>query len=142
MYSKEEIKQVRQDFWTFFGKRYQRKWTLYDTKMKDVVLKFTFEDSRALVSLDLTHSDTFFRTYYWEKIERLKSLLLEKVSSELVFDANYVVESGKEIARVYVAMDHVKIQKKTDWPNVYAFFYDNMDRLEAFYWEYKDILDS
>lgn len=141
MYSKEEGKQIRQDFWTFFGKRYHRKWILYDTKIKDLVLKFTFEDRRALVSIDINHDDPIFKEYYWEKFQSLKSIMLDEISPDLVFDHDYILELGKEIPRIYVYMEGVKINKKTDWPQVFEFFHDTMDKFEMFYWEYKDIIE-
>jgi hypothetical protein len=142
MYSKEEAKNVRQQFWTMFGKRYDRKWLLYDTKLKDVVLKFSFEDRRALVSIDVNHDDTIFRAYYYEKLISLKNIMKEEVSEELIFEENYMLESGKTVSRVFVMYEGVKIQKQTDWPEVYEFFYTYMDRLESFFQEYKDIIDN
>lgn len=142
MYSKEEAKKLREHFWTMFGKRYKRKWTLYDTKIKDVILKFSFEDKRAIVSLDLTHDDDFFRDYYWEKLESLQGLMRDEVHKDLIFEKEYVLESGKVIGRVYIYMDGVKIQKQTDWPAVYEFFYEHMDKLELFFWEYKDVIED
>jgi hypothetical protein len=142
MYSKEEAKNVRQQFWTMFGKRYDRKWLLYDTKLKDVVLKFSFEDRRALVSIDVNHDDTIFRAYYYEKLISLKNIMKEEVSEELIFEENYILESGKTISRVFVMYEGVKIQKQTDWPEVYEFFYTYMDRLESFFREYKDFIDN
>ncbi|WP_292890995.1 DUF4268 domain-containing protein [Nonlabens sp.] len=142
MYSKEEAKNVRQQFWIMFGKRYDRKWLLYDTKLKDVVLKFSFEDRRALVSIDVNHDDTIFRAYYYEKLISLKNIMKEEVSEELVFEENYMLESGKTISRVFVTCEGVKIQKKHDWPKVYEFFYTYMDRLEFFFREYQDFIDN
>jgi len=142
MYSREEGKQIRQDFWTFFGKRYHRKWTLYDTKLKDINLKFSIEEPRALVSLDLEHHDAIFREYYFDKLCSLKSVMREEVSAGLVFDKNYILESGKEISRVYIFIEPVKITRKTDWPTIYEFFHANMDRLEHFFWEYKDFIED
>ncbi|MFT4838522.1 MAG: hypothetical protein ACJAWA_001768 [Nonlabens sp.] len=142
MYSKEEAKNVRQQFWTMFGKRYDRKWLLYDTKLKDINLKFSFEDRRALVSIDINHDDAIFRAYYYEKLISLENIMKEEVSDELVFEENYILESGKTISRVFVMYEGVKIQKQTDWPEVYQFFYTYMDRLESFFREYKDFIDN
>ncbi|WP_041496511.1 DUF4268 domain-containing protein [Nonlabens marinus] len=140
MYSKEEAKQIRQDFWTFFGKRYHRKWTLYDTKIKDINLKFSMEDPRAMVSIDVEHDDDVFREYYFDKLKSLKSILIEEVSEDLVFDPHYLLESGKEISRIYIYLEPVKLMRKTDWPKIYEFFYKYMDRLETFFWEYQDYI--
>jgi hypothetical protein len=140
MFSKEEAKQVRQDFWTFFGKRYQRKWTRYDTKIKDLVLQFSMENRRAMVSIDIQHDEKFFRDYYYEKLVSLKSIMQEEISNDLIFDNSYQLESGKEISRVYVALEDVKITRKTDWPSVYEFFYNHMDRFEKFFGDYRDFI--
>ncbi|WP_438963002.1 DUF4268 domain-containing protein [Nonlabens sp.] len=142
MYTKEEAKQIRQQFWTMFGKRYDRKWLLYHTKIKDLVLKFSFEDRRALVSIDIEHEDSFYRDYYFEKMVSLQAILKEEVSQDIILDPDYVLESGKHIARIYVMLEGVKIQKKTQWPKVYEFFYEHMDKLELFFWEYKDFIES
>lgn len=140
MYSREEAKQIRQQFWTMFGKRYDRKWLLYNTKIKDFALKFSFEHKKAFVSIDITHDDELLRAYYYDKLLSLKSILKDEVSQDLIFEENYYLESGKEISRVYVQLDKVKIQKQTDWPAVYEFFYENMDKLERFFLDYKDFI--
>ncbi|WP_194852346.1 DUF4268 domain-containing protein [Nonlabens antarcticus] len=142
MYTKEESKQIRQDFWTFFGKRYHRKWTLYDTKIRDVNLKFSMESTRAIVSIDMEHDDDLIRQYYFEKLISLKSVLKDAVSTEVIFDDCYELESGKVISRVYIYKELVKITRKTDWPETYAFFHENMDKLESFFWEYKDYIED
>lgn len=142
MFSKEEAKQIRQDFWTFFGKRYQRKWTLYQTKLKDVVLKFSMEDQRAIVSIDIQHDDDLFRHYYFEKFESFKSVMEEEISKNLIFDKEYKLSSGKLISRIYIYKESVKITRKTDWPAVYEFFHTYMDKMESFFWEYKDFIED
>ncbi|MGB5981951.1 MAG: DUF4268 domain-containing protein [Nonlabens sp.] len=142
MFSREEAKQVRQDFWTMFGKRYDRKWILYNTGIKDFNFKFSFEDRRAMVSIDLVHEDSFYQEYYFEKLESFKSLMQNEISQDLIFDPNYVLPSGKEIARIYLDLEGVKITKKTDWPQVYEFFFTYMDRFEKFYQEYREFIQE
>ncbi|MFT4612543.1 MAG: hypothetical protein ACI9OT_001931, partial [Gammaproteobacteria bacterium] len=43
MFSKEESRQLREEFWTSFGKSFPRKWILYDTKIKGFSFKFDFD---------------------------------------------------------------------------------------------------
>jgi len=38
MISKEESKELIQEFWTSFGKEYPHKWILYNTKIKNLQL--------------------------------------------------------------------------------------------------------
>lgn len=142
MFSKEESKKIRQEFWIFFGKRHPKKWLLYNTGVKDVVLKFSFDTKKALVSLDSCSADPVLRAYYYEKLESLKVLLKEEVSLDLIFDKNYKLESGKIISRVYLQKDAVSIHNKQSWPEVFDFFNTNMDALERFFLEYEDIIKA
>ncbi len=142
MFSKEESKKIRQEFWTFFGKRHPRKWLLYNTTIKDVVLKFSFDNKKAIVSLDSCATDPAMRAYYFEKFENLKLLLKEEVSQDLIFDKAYTLESGKVISRVYLQKDQVSIHNKQSWPEVFNFFNIHMHALESFFLEYQDIIKS
>lgn len=142
MFSKEDSKKIRQDFWIFFGKRHPRKWLLYNTGIKDVVLKFSFDTKKAMVSIDSSSNDQVLRAYYYEKLERLKNLLLDEVSTELIFDAQYTLDSGKIISRIYLEKDNLSIHNKHCWPEVFEFFHTNMDKIEKFFIEYKDFISS
>lgn len=142
MFSREESKKIRQDFWIFFGKRHPRKWLLYNTGIKDVALKFSFNSKQASVSIDVASSDAVLKAYYFERLVSLKTLMLEEVSPDLIFDAHYRLELGKEIGRIYISKDGVSIHNKESWPEVFEFFNTYMDKLERFYLEYKDFINS
>ncbi len=142
MFSREQSKEVREQFWIFFGKRYPHKWLLYNTGLKDVNLKFDFDTEKAIVSLDSESRDPIDRHYYFDKLISLKTLLLEEVSEDLIFDSQYQLESGKEISRVYLLKTNVNIHNKMHWPEVFDFFYCHMLKLEKFYFEYQDIIKS
>lgn len=142
MFSKEESKRMREEFWVFFGKRHPRKWLLYNTKIKDVVLKFSFDTKKAMVSIDCCSTDSNERLCYYEKIESLKMLMSTEVSSEAVFDKTYRLESGKTISRIYLQIEGVSIHNKHSWPTVFDFFNTNMSKLEEFFLEYQDIIKA
>ena len=142
MFNQEDSKKIREDFWIFFGKRHPRKWMLYNTGIKDVVLKFSFDTKKALVSIDAVSNDPILRGYYYEKLESLKKLLLDEVSLKLIFDAHYTLDSGKTVSRVYLVKEGVSIHNKNSWPEVFEFFNKNMDTLETFFIDYKDFINS
>ena len=140
MFSKEESRLLREDFWISFGKSFPRKWILYDTKIKGLSFKFHFDTKLALVALDL-EDDLENRITYWEKLQSLKSILTEEFLPEAIFDEIYILENGKEISRIYVLLDHkVSIHNKSSWQMVMEFFNDKMILFEDFFFEYKDIL--
>jgi hypothetical protein len=142
MFSKEESRRLREEFWTSFGKSFPRKWILYDTKIKGFSFKFHFDTKSALIALDL-EDDLENRITYWEKLQSLKSILLEDFLPEAVFEETYILENGKEISRIYVTLvKHVSIHNKNTWREVMEFFNTNMHLFEAFFEEYKDILQD
>lgn len=142
MFSKEESRQVRQQFWTSFGKSFPRKWLLYNTKIKDVSFKFTFETKKAMVSLDVEDSRLEKRIEIWEKITALKNILMKEYIADLIFEDCYLLDNGKEISRMYVQLDNVSVHNKNTWQHTMEFLYHNMDRLESFFYEYEDYLKS
>ncbi len=142
MFSKEESRKLRQEFWISFGKSFPRKWLLYNTKIKDFSFKFHFERKRALVSLDIEDENLENRIRYWEKMLSLKGLLEEALPA-VVFDEMHYLENGKEISRIYVLYDKkVSVYNKESWREVMEFFYETMDAFEGFFWEYEEVIKS
>ena len=142
MFSKEEAKELRQQFWIFFDKRFKRKWLLYNTGVKEINLKFTVDNKQAMVSYDIETTDDLFREYYYDKFESLKTLMKNEVNVALVFEKEYLRTSGKVISRIYLNKTGVNIYRKSDWPVIFDFLYENMDKLEAFWLEYRDFISA
>ncbi|HLV39624.1 DUF4268 domain-containing protein [Xanthomarina sp.] len=142
MFSKEDSRLLKQEFWTSFGKSFPTKWTLYDTKIKGFSFKFHFDTKQALVALDL-EDDLEDRINNWGKLLALKSILLEEYLPEAIFEEEYFLENDKEISRVYVLLDaSVSIHNKKSWRVVMEFFNKNMSQFEAFFEEYQDVIKA
>jgi len=140
MFSKEESKHLRQEFWTAFGKSFPRKWLLYDTKLKGLNFKFHFDTNSALIALDL-EDDLEKRIAYWEKLQSLKAILLNDYLPNAIFEEEYFLENDKEISRIYVSLDtKVSIHNKNTWREVMVFFNEHMALFETFFEEYQDII--
>jgi hypothetical protein len=139
MFSKEESRKLREEFWIAFGKSYPRKWLLYKTDIKGLNLKFHFDLKKAIVSMDVD-GDLEQRIENWEKVISLKSILLAEYLPDVLFEDEYFLENGKEISRIYVEKKQVSIHNKNTWQETMVFFYDNMSLLEDFFMEYEDIL--
>lgn len=142
MFSKEESRLLRQEFWTSFGKSFPRKWILYDTKIKGFSFKFHFDTKKAWVALDL-EDDLENRINYWEKLLSMRSILEEDYIADLIFEEEYYLENGKEISRIYFPIDKkVSIHNKNSWQEVMEFFNEYMSKFEAFFEDYKEILKN
>lgn len=142
MFSKEESRILRQAFWTSFGKSFPRKWILYDTKLKGLSFKFHFDNKTALVALDL-EDDLEHRIKYWEKLQALKSILIDDYLPDAVFNEQYILDNEKEISRIHVSLEQkVSIHNKNTWRDVMEFFNEKMSLFEAFFEEYKDVIED
>ncbi len=139
MFSKAESKKLRQQFWTSFGIVFRRKWVLYNTGIKELQLKFTFNRKFAQVSIDVLDEDPLIRDYYFEKLLSLKNILLSEYLPEAIFDEAYELPEGKVISRVYVQLDNVSIHNRNQWPEAMKFLNDNMEKMEDFFMEYKEL---
>lgn len=140
MYSKEEALLIKKEFWTAFAAAYPKKWLLYDTKIKDVTFKFYIDNKKAQVLLDIEPKDEEKRKIYFEKIESLKTILLEDYLPEAILERNFYLENGKIISRIWVEKLEVRLNDKKDWKQIFDFFNETMDLFECFFFEHQDYI--
>lgn len=140
MYSKEEAQRIKKEFWTAFAEAYPRKWLLYDTKIKDVTFKFYIDNKKAQVLLDIEPKDEEKRKIYFEKIESLKTILLEEYLSAAILERNFYLENGKVISRIWVEKLGVSLNNRNYWPEIFDFFSETMTQFEIFFYEYEDYI--
>ena len=149
MFSKEEAKSLRLEFWERFKnysaiRRKQKgqpgQWMMEKTGIKVLNLKFSIDREMAIVGIDIETLNLDKRLEMFDKLESLKALLEKSMKTEMTWEVDFKRENGKSIGRIYTSMDDVDIYNKDCWPDVFKFFYTNMMKLEAFYNEYKDFL--
>lgn len=140
MYSKEETQKLKREFWVTFAEKYPRKWTLYDTKIKDFSFKFYVDNKKAQVLIDIEHRNNEKRIAYFEKIEALKNILEEEFIKDLVFEKDYTLENGKTISRIWVEKLGVGVSNRNYWDEIFDFYYEKMNALELFYMEYDEFI--
>ena len=140
MFSKEESKHLRQEFWTSFGKSFPRKWLLYNTKIKGLTFRFHFDTKKAFIAMDI-NCDLEERIEIWSKLMSLKNILLSEYLENAFFDESHYLENGKEISRVFVPLEEkVSIHNKNTWQTVMLFFNEEMSKFESFFEDYKDFI--
>lgn len=140
MYSKQQNQQLKQEFWVAFAEKYPRKWLLYDTKIKDFSFKFYVDNRKAQVLIDIENRNLDVRKIYFEKIVSLKNILEEDYISNLIYEQNHTLESGKTISRIWVELNDVSVSNRQYWNTIFDFFEQKMDKLESFFVEYQDYI--
>lgn len=139
MFSKNEAKQLRQEFWIAFGKSYPRKWILYNTKIKDFSFKFYFDTTRAMVSLNIESKDLQKRMELWQKLISLKSVLIENYLPEIKFEEYAYLENNIDTSRAFVTIENVSIHNKNTWQETMVFLHEHMIKFEAFFEDFEDV---
>lgn len=140
MYSKEETQQLKREFWIAFANAYPKKYILYDTKIKDVSFKFYIDNKKAKVQLDIEPKEKEKRKIYFEKIESLKSILLDNHLPEAIFERNCYLENGKIISRIWVEKNGLSMNNRNNWDAIFDFFDEKMTAFEYFFYEYQDYI--
>jgi len=141
MYSKEQSKQIKKEFWVNFGKAYPKKWLLYNTKIKGFSFKFIALQKKAGVTVDIESRDEIQRQLLFEQMESLKNILIKSYIRDVVFHKDYILDNGKTISRICVDYPHeFNIYNKELWSNCYQFFNDRMSLLEEFWEDYSDYI--
>ena len=95
-----------------------------------------------MVSMDIESQDLDKRIELWEKLTSLRSILTNDYLPNVQFDDSITLDNGKEISRIWVRKEHVCIHNKNTWQETMIFLKDNMALFEAFFEEYKDILED
>jgi hypothetical protein len=140
MYKREELKQLKRDFWNGFaeyceGQSYiagrRKMWMLYNTKVKGVELKFDANREGAYVILEVNCKPLARRREMFEKLGWYKSELQKNIAEELIWAEDFQRESGEMVSRVYLERLNLDIHRRNHWPEFYEFMATRMYRLEA-----------
>ncbi len=140
MYSKQENQRLKQEFWIAFAEAYPRKWLLYDTKIKDFSFKFSADNKKAEVLIDIEMRNEELRLAYFEKMESLKTILEEDYVQDLAFHRNFTLESGKTISRILIEKNGISLGNRANWGSIFDFFAEKMGALELFFYEFEDTI--
>ncbi|SHF32585.1 protein of unknown function [Mariniphaga anaerophila] len=152
MYSKEEAKKIRLQFWTQFGKRCeihpllrqrQKKWMLHRTKIQGVALRFEADRNDAKVILELSQRSEDKRLKAFEVLQNCKVILEDGFSDGLLWEFFHEREdSGQQVCRIYNILPHVNMYRQKQWPDIFNFFIENMSRLEENFLQIRDVLQE
>lgn len=139
MYSKDELKKLKIEFWESFAaycevqpylRRRRKMWTLYNTKVKGVELKFDANRKGAYVILEVNHRQEEERLEMYERLTWYKETLEKDFPNGLIWDCCFVRETGNEVARIYVAKEGLDLHRREHWGDFFSFMARQMYLLE------------
>ncbi|HEX6914220.1 MAG TPA: DUF4268 domain-containing protein [Chitinophagaceae bacterium] len=145
MYSKRAASQLRQEFWTSFGRYMQPvssasgesiNWVNYRTGARHI--HFRMEAGKgATIAVELTHPAEAFRLEYFEKFLQLKHLLHQVTGENWEWEPAATDEHGKPVSRIFRELQGVHVFNREDWPALISFFKQGIIALDTFWNEVK-----
>jgi hypothetical protein len=133
MYSREESSQMRQEFWTTFGKYMgpipsaeglKINWINYRTGIKDVYFRMETFGNSASIYISLEQKDPGIRELFFEQFVELKMMLENALEEEWIW----------EPARIIKELPNISVLNKDQWPELITFFKPRIIALDSF-WE-------
>lgn len=142
MYSREEIKQLKQVFWTKFGQFMalhlsadgeKANWINYKTGIKHLFFKMDADKKVAKIAIQWSQSDATIRALMAEQFLQYKGLLHDLLDEEWIWDMDGRDEYGKPICQIYASLEGYSVFKEADWPELISFFKPRMIALDEFW---------
>ena len=142
MYSKAEITQLRQAFWTTFGQYMApvpsaegetTNWINYKTGVKHVYFRMQADNRQASIGIELTHPDAGIRELFFEQFLEVKTLLHEALGEDWTWEAAATDAHGVPLARIYTELRPANLFSRDGWPALISFFKPRLIALDAFW---------
>lgn len=148
MYTKDEIKQLKKEFWEAYGSfcrnmpemLHRKDQFILNTKMKGVEFKYDATREGAFVILEINHRHENERFRKYEEFERFKNILEADFPEGLIWDFAYVREAGNEVCRIYAHEKGLDIHRRSDWLAFFRFMSSSMLKLEEAFLTIKDAI--
>ena len=152
MYKRDELKQLKTDFWNGFADycntiprlaQRKQKFMLYNTRLKGTELKFDVQRHEVAVVLEINHNDYERRIELFEHFKACRMFFEEAFEGmEIVYEPFFKLETGKDVCRIYIRLDDVMdFHRRDDWQKFYGFMARNMMRLERIFNQAKQALE-
>ena len=142
MYSKAEVTQLRQAFWTTLGQYLApipnaegetTNWINYKTGLKHVYFRMQADQRHARIAIELTHPDAGIRELFFEQFQELRGLLHEALGEEWAWEPTATDEHGQALARIGTELHPANIFDRNAWPALISFFKPRLLALDAFW---------
>lgn len=142
MYTREQVSQIRQAFWTAFGQYMapvlsseglRTNWVNYKTGLKHVYFKMEADKKQASIAIELNHPDAGIQELFFEQFTELQHILHDSLGEEWEWDLHTADENGKIVSRIYKEIKGVSVFNQDNWPELISFFKPRIIALDEFW---------
>lgn len=142
MYTREQVSQFRQAFWTTFGQYIaphlsaeglKTNWLNYRAGVKHVNFRMRADKNSASIAIELTHPDIELQELFFEQFQELKNVLHSCLGEEWEWLLHATDDEGRTISKIYKEIASVNIFNRDDWPTLISFFKPRIISLDEFW---------
>ena len=145
MYSKQQVSQLRSEFWTAFGlymtpvpsaEGEKINWVNYKTGVKHIYFKMEADQQFASIGIALMHPALSTQKLYFDHLLQFKNLLHDTQGEEWTW-ALHATDNGKVISRIFTELAGINIFNKEAWPELISFFKQRLIKQDEFWSQVK-----
>lgn len=143
MYTREEAKRIKEEFWTRFGQFMalsvseegtKVNWINYKTGIKHLYFRMDADNKTAQIYIEISHPDAGIRQLMYDQFVEYRLLLADSLGETWEWDPIYYDDNQRATARISVAIDRkTSIFKQEDWPDLIRFFKPRLLALDSFW---------
>lgn len=142
MYSREEVKKLKEEFWTTFGQYMvgivssdmeKINWVNYKTGIKHLYFRMDASAKSAIIMIELAHPDEGIRNLMYAQFQELRSVFQDILNEDWDWSEEYYDDFGKKTARISCSLEKVCVFKKEDWPKLISFLKPRLIALDEFW---------
>ena len=142
MYTKDQVSQLKQAFWTAFGQYIaphpsadglKINWVNYKTGFKHLHFKMQADNRSASISIEMSHPDLDIQALIFEQFLAFKNIFKDTLGEDWEWQLHAQDEYGKTVSRIYKSLPDVSVLKQEDWPTLISFFKPRIIALDEFW---------
>lgn len=142
MYSREEVKKLKEEFWTSFGQfmspipsadMEKINWVNYKTGIKHLFFRMDATNKSSSIMIEITHPDEGIRALMFEQFREFQALLHDALAENWDWSPEYDDDYGKKTARISTTITELSIFRKEDWPQLISFLKPRLIALDEFW---------
>ena len=150
MYTPEQASQIRQRFWTSFGKymapvlsseNEKVNWINYKTGIPNVNFRMDASKTSAYIGIEILNKNNVEASKIYNQFCLLKPSLEEIVSEQWLWEKMFENESGQRLSRISTTLSGCNVMDENSWPLIISFLKPRMIALDKFWNEYKMIFE-
>jgi len=148
MFTKDELKEIRAEFWEKFrvsidrersatGRR--KNWLHYRSNIKDLYFRLDVTASEAFLAIDIQMKDDGVKDIVWEQFMETKKLLMSYIGEEMECLPSYSLTPELSVHRMKWTLPGVSLFEEKDHTKIIAFLKEKMKGLDEFWAEFFDL---